>query len=218
MNLDASSHYEAHLRHAYAHLVADDILGPVVERVGPCALRPAWDREPFESLVRAIAFQQLHGKAANAILGRFIALFDPPFPTPAQILALDDNVGRACGFSASKIAAIRDIAEKAAAGLVPSRAEAEAMADEDLIGRLITIRGVGQWTVEMMLISTLGRLDVWPTDDFGVKNSLKRLYQLDAMPRKAWMVEIARPWRPYRSMVSWYLWRMADIATMADSP
>ena len=216
MNLDASSHYVAHLRQAYAHLVADDILGPVVEQIGPCGLSPAWDREPFESLVRAIAFQQIHGRAANAILGRFIALFEPPFPKPDQILSLEESAGRACGFSANKMAAIRDIAAKAAAGLVPSRAEAEAMEDEEIITRLVSIRGVGRWTVEMLLISTLGRLDVWPTDDFGVKNGLKRLYRLETMPRKAWMDDIAYPWRPYRSMVSWYLWRMADIATMAD--
>jgi DNA-3-methyladenine glycosylase II len=185
--------------------------------VGPCTLEPAWNREPFESLVRAVAFQQLHGRAANAILGRFVALFEPPFPTPAQILDMDDQAARACGFSAAKIAAIRDIAAKAEAGLVPSRAEAETLPDEEIIARLVPIRGVGRWTVEMLLISTLGRLDVWPTDDFGVKNGLKLLFGLDAMPRKGWMNEAARPWQPYRSMVSWYLWRGADLATVEQA-
>lgn len=216
MNTKASR-YAKRLEKGEKHLASDPILGALVRRVGPCTLAPAWDREPFESLVRAVAFQQLHGRAANAILGRFIALFDPPFPTPGQILAMEDLAVRACGFSAGKIAAIRDIAAKAEAGLVPSRAEAERLDDEEIIARLVPIRGVGRWTVEMLLISTLGRLDVWPTDDFGVKNGLKRLYGLDAMPRKSWMDESSKPWQPYRSMVAWYLWRGADMATLEQT-
>ena len=149
------------------------VLRALIAAIGPCELSPAWDRSPFESLVRAVAHQQLQGKAAQAILGRFLALFAPrPFPAPAEIVAVDDATLRSVGFSGSKILAIRDIAAKASEGIVPSRQEAEALSDAELISRLVPLRGVGQWTVEMLLIFSLGRLDVFPLDDFGVRKGL----------------------------------------------
>lgn len=154
---------------AVAHLTAaDSRLAPLIRHVGACRLEPAWEREPFESLVRAVAHQQVHGRAAAAILNRFVALFPAgPFPSPEAVLAADPEALRSAGLSRGKIAAIRDIAQKACEGVVPSRAEAEGLDDEALIQRLIVLRGVGRWTVEMLLIFGLGRLDVLPVDDYG---------------------------------------------------
>jgi DNA-3-methyladenine glycosylase II len=202
--------FEARLADAISCLTASDaVMRGVIAAVGPCRLSPAWHQSPFESLVRAVAHQQLQGKAAQAILGRFLALFAPdPFPAPADILALDEAVLREVGFSRSKILAIRDIATKAEAGIVPTRDQAEALSDDELIGRLLPIRGVGRWTAEMLLIFALGRLDVFPLDDFGVRKGLKIAFGLEAMPFKREMLAMTEHWRPWRSVGTWYLWRL----------
>lgn len=208
--------FDATLRRATGALAAaDPLLAEAIARIGPCRLRPAWEREPFESLVRAVAYQQLHGRAAAAILGRFLAPFPEGFPRPEQVLALDEDGFRAAGFSRAKTAAIRDIAEKAAAGLVPGRREAESLADEEIVQRLIGLRGVGRWTVEMLLIFTLGRLDVFPLDDFGVRAGMRRLYPLEDKPARRRLAALAEPWRPYRSVASWYFWRIAETRVPA---
>jgi DNA-3-methyladenine glycosylase II len=206
--------FEAEIVRATAHLAdADAVMGEVIAAVGPCGLSPAWQSEPFESLVRAVVSQQLQRKAAQAIFGRFLALFSPaPFPTPAQLLAVDNAVLRGVGLSQNKILAMRDIAAKAQAGIVPTRLAAEVLSDAELIGQLIVIRGVGQWTVEMLLIFTMGRLDVFPVDDFGVRKGMKTAFGLDAMPAKREMLARAELWRPYRSVASWYMWRLAGGA------
>lgn len=192
---------------------ADPVMAEVVGRVGPCTLAPFWERSPYEALVRAVSHQQLQGKAADAILGRFLALFAPAaFPTPAEIEATSDAVMRGVGFSGSKVAAIRAIAAAATAGGIPERPAAETMDAEELIRRLTPIRGIGRWTVEMLLIFTLGRLDVYPVDDFGVKNGIRVAYGLSDMPTKAQMGELGERWQPYRSIASWYLWRVAERA------
>ncbi|ODU55462.1 MAG: hypothetical protein ABS99_07415 [Acetobacteraceae bacterium SCN 69-10] len=143
---------------ATRHLMqADPVLAALIRRVGRCRLAKE-PGEPYTALVNAIAHQQLHGRAARTILGRFLALYpDGAFPTPAQILSTPDTAMRACGFSAGKTAAIRDIAAKAAEGVVPTRRAAARLSDAALIERLTVIRGVGRWTVEMLLIFTLGR-------------------------------------------------------------
>lgn len=196
---------------AVDHLMAADlVLAGLINRVGACGLSPFWSRSPFESLVRSVAYQQLQGRAAAVILGRFLALFDAAFPSPADIARLDDEAMRAVGFSRSKIAAIRDIAVHAENGLVPDRATAETMDDAELIARLTAIRGVGPWTVEMLLIFTLGRLNVLPVDDFGVRNGIRLTYALDAPPSRNDVLSRGEVWRPYRSVASWYLWRAAE--------
>ena len=168
---------------AALHLRRDPVLAKVVAGIGPCTLRPV-KREPYEALVRAIAHQQVHGRAAEAILGRFLLMFPGhAFPPPELVLAADPDAVRACGFSAAKLAAIRDIAEKAAGGLVPTRRASHRIPDEALIERLCAIRGVGRWTVEMLLIFTLGRADVLPVDDFGVREGWKVAAGLEAQPR-----------------------------------
>lgn len=185
----------------------------LIRRVGPCGLVPERKREPFEALVRAIAHQQLHGKAAATITARFIALYPGmDFPTPAMILATGDEAMRGCGFSGSKVAAIRDIARHASEGLVPSRRAAMRLSDEVLIDRLTQIRGVGRWTVEMLLMFTLGRPDILPIDDFGVREGWRLLHGLDEQPKPRALAELGLLYAPYRSTASWYLWRAADEA------
>ena len=201
---------------AQDHLTASHAaFGPLIARIGPPP-PPEPRREPYEALIRSIAHQQLHGNAARAILARFYALFPPGphqtpnHPTPAQVMDAKDGALRACGFSATKIAAIRDICDKALAGVVPSAAEAETLSDEDLIARLVTIRGVGRWTVEMVLISALARPDVLPVDDFGVREGWKLLNRLELQPKPKQLAEIGAAWAPYRSTAAFYLWRAAD--------
>ncbi|MBW8268780.1 DNA-3-methyladenine glycosylase family protein [Caldovatus aquaticus] len=203
---------------ALRHLRRDPVLRPVIRAVGPCTLKPV-RREPYEALVRAIAHQQVHGRAAEAILGRFLALYPGvPFPTPGMVLATSAETLRACGFSASKVAAIRDIAEKAAAGVVPTRRSAARLSDAALIERLVAIRGVGRWTVEMLLIFTLGRPDVLPVDDFGVREGWRVAAGLAAQPRPRVLAAIGEAWAPFRTTAAWYLWRAAEAARRGQVP
>lgn len=195
---------------ASAHLAAIDAdWARLVAQVGPCTLAADTTSEPYQALVRAVAYQQLHGRAAEAILGRLLALYpDAPFPAPAQLLATDFERLRACGLSARKIETLQGLAAGALSGLVPSRAAAEGMDDEALIQRLVSLRGIGRWTVEMLLIFSLGRLDVLPADDFGVRNGYRRLKTLDALPTPREVARAGLPWRPWRSVAAWYLWRV----------
>ncbi|MFW7268099.1 DNA-3-methyladenine glycosylase family protein [Gluconacetobacter sp. Hr-1-5] len=194
---------------------ADPDLAALVARTGPCGLRVEADRAPYEALISAIAHQQLHGRAALAILGRLVALAGGAFPTPEALLALPEADLRACGLSGTKIRAIRGVAQARLDGVVPSRHEAESMTDEDLIARLTTLRGVGRWTVEMLLIFSLGRTDVMPVDDFGVREGWRVIKRLDTQPRPAELAALTRDWSPYRSAAAWYLWRAAEAAKAA---
>lgn len=195
------------------HLSTDPRFAALIRRVGPPRLEIDKGRDLYEALVRAIAHQQLHGKAAETILGRFAALYpDQPFPTPTQVLATSDEALRGCGFSGSKVAAIRDVCAKSVDGVIPSRRSAARLTDEALIERLVSIRGVGRWTVEMLLIFTLGRPDVLPIDDFGVREGYRVLYGLDAQPKPRALAEIGLAWAPYRSLATWYLYRAVEEA------
>ena len=185
----------------------------LVKAHGPCGLSPEMKRSPYEALVSAVAHQQLHANAAQAILKRFRALYPKVrFPKPEQVLASDDATLRGTGFSFGKIAAIRDIAAKTSSGLIPSRAAALKLSDEELITRLVEVRGVGQWTVEMLLIFTLGRTDVFPADDYGVRTGFRAIMKHDEMPKPRALREHAEHWKPHRSIAAWYLWRAADAA------
>jgi len=197
---------------ALKHLRRDPVLKAVIRQIGPCTLRPV-KREPYEALVRAIAHQQVHGRAAEAILGRFIALYPGhDFPPAPQVLDTPAEAMRACGLSGSKVAAIRDIAEKSVGGLVPTRRGAARLEDEALIERLVAIRGVGRWTVEMLLIFTLGRQDVLPVDDFGVREGYRVATGAEAQLKPKELAAIGQGWGPWRSIAAWYLWRTADAA------
>ncbi len=197
---------------ARRHLVAiDPAMAGLCARIGACRLVVRRQMGLYKSLVRAIAHQQLHGRAAEMILGRFLALYPgEAFPAPALVLATEETVLRGCGFSGGKIAAIRDIARNAAAGVVPTRNAAARLSDDALIERLTPIRGVGRWTVEMLLIFTLGRPDVLPVDDFGVREGFRLLHDLPEQPKPRALAAIGEAWAPYRSTAAWYLWRAAD--------
>jgi DNA-3-methyladenine glycosylase II len=187
----------------------DDDWARHIQAVGPCRLEPKPARAPYEALVRAIAYQQLHARAADAILGRLIALTPQgSFPTAAQLLGFDVEVLRGCGFSANKVATLLGIAQASLDGVVPDYPAALDMDDESLIERLTSLRGVGRWTVEMLLIYTLERNDVLPADDFGVRDGYRRLKGHDVQPTRKQMIEIGQVWRPYRSVAAWYLWRV----------
>jgi DNA-3-methyladenine glycosylase II len=200
-------------RVAVRHLSrVDPVMGALIRRVGPCGLAVR-KHSPFETLVRAIAHQQVHGRAARAILGRFIALFPGRrFPTPADIVGVSARKMRRAGFSRAKIRSIKDIARKARAGVVPTRAECHRLSDEELIERLTALRGVGQWTVEMLLIFTLGRPDVLPVDDFGVREGFRVAYGRRSQPKPRQLRRYGERWRPHRSAAAWYLWRAVEQA------
>jgi DNA-3-methyladenine glycosylase II len=196
-----------------AHLSQDLRLAALIGRIGPPRLGVQRARSPYEALTRAIAHQQLHGRAAEAILARFMALYpEYSFPPPGHVLDTSDDVLRGCGFSGSKIASIRAIAAGAVDGTVPNRRACARLPDDALIDRLTSLRGVGRWTVEMLLIFTLGRPDVLPVDDYGVREGYRVLHGLDEQPKPRALAELALPWAPHRSLAAWYLWRAADEA------
>ncbi len=198
---------------AVSHLAAlDPDWKCLIARVGRCGLKPRPEREPYEALVRAVAYQQLHARAAESILARFLALYpDGSFPLPENLLATDVSLLRACGFSTAKAITLRGIAEGVLSGIVPSRDVAQAMTDEELIHTLVTLRGIGRWTVEMFLIHTLGRTDVLPVQDFGVREGWRVLKHLPRQPLPAELSRIGQAWSPYRSVATWYLWQAAEL-------
>jgi len=197
----------------------DKSFAALIERVGPPQLGIERGRSPYEALMRAIAHQQLHGRAARSILARFEALYAPDgFPAPERVLATQEAELRACGFSGAKIASLRAICTATLDGKVPSRRISARLSDEALIERLTLIRGIGRWTVEMLLIFTLGRPDVLPVDDFGVRDGYRVLKGLELAPKPKVLAEIGLPWSPYRSIAAWYLWRASDEGKRAKQP
>lgn len=199
---------------AHAHLSKRcKVMRRLIKAHGPCALVPEAGRSPFESLVRAVAHQQLNGTAAETILRRFRALFPGKrFPSAAQLATVQDEAMRAAGFSWAKIAALRDIAAKTLDGTVPSSRAIRSMPDAEIIERLVQVRGVGRWTVEMLLIFKLGRPDVLPVDDFGVRNGYRIAFGLTEMPKPKELMVLGEAWRPHATTAAWYLWRAADAA------
>jgi DNA-3-methyladenine glycosylase II len=199
---------------AAQHLAGvDPIMRRLIREVGPCTLKPNVRRSPFESLARAIAYQQLHDKAAESILRRFIALFPGRrFPAPDDVLAKSPRSIRAAGFSRAKTLALRDLAAKALDGTVPTGRAIARLDDESIVERLSEVRGIGRWTVEMLLIFHLGRPDVLPIDDYGVRNGFRIAYGCRAMPTAQEVRQYGERWKPYRTTASWYLWRAADRA------
>jgi DNA-3-methyladenine glycosylase II len=193
-----------------AHLAAvQPEFAGLIERIGPCTA-VVERRDLYAALVRSIAHQQLHGNAARAILGRLVAHGGGTMPAPDALAAIPDEVFRGFGFSGSKAAGIRAIAAAALDGTIPALDEADGLDDEALIGRLVTIRGVGRWTVEMLLMSTLGRPDVLPVDDFGVREGWRLVTKAEAQLKPKALAAVGAAWAPYRSTAAWYLWRAAD--------
>jgi DNA-3-methyladenine glycosylase II len=205
---------------------SDPKLARLIERAGPLTLKLSGTQSPFEALVEAIIYQQLHGKAAAAIHKRMIEGFSSiaglgVHPSPQQLLDCPNEQLRAAGLSHNKALALRDLAAKTLDGTVPTLARIRRMSDDDIIDHLIQVRGIGRWTVEMLLIFRLGRPDVLPDDDYGVRKGfaltflgLKPADKVTpaALPKPDVMRKRAERWRPWRSVASWYLWRACDLA------
>lgn len=191
---------------ALKQLRKDKDLKRVINKVGGfnLALRP--NHSPFEALAESIVYQQLNGKVAATIWGRFKGLFGPGHLRPEDVLAADIGLLRGSGLSAAKAAAMRDLSEKTVMGLVPGWADLRKLGDEDIIARMTDVRGIGRWTVEMLLIFRLGRPDIWPVDDFAVRAAYGDVFGFEKVDLKE-MRERAERWRPYRSVVAWYMWR-----------
>ena len=204
-----TSDYSSQLQLASDFLsTLDDDWACLIKAVGECTFEPKPEREPYEALIRAVAYQQLHPKAGDAIVKRLLDIYHDTFPSPAQLVAAEFDALRACGFSGRKIETIQAIAESTLSGLVPTRSEAESLSDEALIERLTELKGIGRWTVEMLLMFTMARMDILPADDFGIVEGYKRLKKLEVAPKRKEMAEIAMAWSQYRTIASWYLWRV----------
>ncbi len=193
------------------HLAASDpTLARAMERAGPFTMEIRKLHDPFEALARNIVYQQLHGNAAAAIHGRVLALFGGSKLRPEDVLNAPDENLRGAGLSGAKLAAIKDLAARTLDGTVPPLARLRRMSDAEIIEHLTKVRGIGQWTVEMLLIFRLGRPDVLPVGDFAVRKGFARAYGLDESPKPKELTEFGERWRPYRSVASWYLWRASE--------
>jgi DNA-3-methyladenine glycosylase II len=206
---------------AIAHLRAGDPkLGALIDRAGPFTLKLDHSASPFESLLESILYQQLHGKAAAAIHRRVREYFGGD-PAPQLLLDAPDEVLRACGVSTNKIRALKDLATRTLDGTVPRYAAILKMPDADIVERLTEVRGIGAWTVEMLLIFRLGRPDVLPVTDYGVRKGFaltfmrvprSRALEAGDLPKPDVIFRRARRWAPYRSVASWYMWRACHLA------
>ena len=198
---------------AIEHLCrADKTLGRLIKKVGPCTMMRRRRRAPFVALVTAVTFQQLNGTAAKTILKRVIALYPGKrFPTPEDLVNTPDERLRAAGLSRAKAAAVKDIAAKTISGIVPASRAISRMSNEEILERLTSVRGVGPWTVEMLLMFTLGRLDVLPATDYGVRKGFALTYGWKELPHPKELLEFGERWRPHRSTAAWYLWRSLDL-------
>jgi 3-methyladenine DNA glycosylase/8-oxoguanine DNA glycosylase len=198
---------------ACRHLAeTDPTLGELIARVGAYRLRPQPSQSLFAAVARAIVYQQLSGLAAATILGRVRAIYAPKrFPTPRDILATPPERLRAAGLSAAKTVALWDLAQRTLDGTVPAMARARRLSDDEIIERLIQVRGVGRWTAEMLLIFRLGRGDVLPLTDLGVRKGFALTFGVRRLPAARTIARRAERWRPYRSVASWYLWRALEL-------
>ena len=187
---------------------SDPVLARVIARIGPCSLQPDNESELFPALLRSIIFQQLHGRAAAAIHARIIALM--PNTNATALQALPDSSLRSAGLSTNKLLALRDLAARTSDGTVPTAAAAAELSDDELIARLTRVRGVGLWTVQMLLIFHLGRPDVMPGGDFGIRKAFSLLYRQGRPVKPEAILRHAKRWQPHRSVASWYLWRSLD--------
>ena len=201
----------------------DPILANLIRAAGKFTHSTSAQHSPFHSLARAIAHQQLNGIAAESIFGRFVGMYAVTGSEAALleaeiVLQTPDDKLRAVGLSFAKIASIKDLARKTIDGIVPPAEILHTLGDDEIIERITQVRGIGRWTVEMMLISRLGRPDVLPTDDFGVRNGFRLTYGLRGMPTPRALAEFGARWAPYRSVAAWYLWRAVDLHRAGKLP
>ena len=190
---------------------ADPALGGAIETFGPFAMKRQAMRTPFEALLRAIVYQQLSGRAAGAIHARVLALFEGDRPTPRALAAMSEERLREAGLSRAKAVAARDLAAKTIARVVPGAQVLRRLPDDEIVTRLVQVRGVGRWTAEMLLMSHLARPDVLPATDLGIRRGFARIQGLEELPATADLLAHGERWRPWRTVASWYLWRAADL-------
>ena len=207
--------------HDHAHQLlgaSDPRMAALIARSRRYEITPAVSVRPFDALAESIAYQQLNGKAAASIWNRVRALYPKRKRLdPAKVLATPDETLRAAGLSRAKIAAIKDLAAKTLDGTVPSSRALLRMSDDEIVTRLTTVRGIGRWTVEMLLLFDLGRPDVWPVDDYGVRKGFAKTFGKRKLPTPKQLMKHGEKWRPYRSMAAWYFWRALDESTKLQS-
>jgi 3-methyladenine DNA glycosylase/8-oxoguanine DNA glycosylase len=199
-------------KQAHLHISASDPrMAKLVARSRRYKISPAISIRPFDALAESIAYQQLNGKAAATIWNRVRALYPKrKWLDPARIIATPDDAFRSAGLSRAKTAAIKDLAAKTIDGTVPSGRALLGMSDDEIIVRLTKVRGIGRWTVEMLLLFDLGRPDVWPIDDYGVRKGFAKTFVRRKLPTPKQLMKIGEKWRPYRSVAAWYFWRALD--------
>jgi DNA-3-methyladenine glycosylase II len=208
------------LKAAISHLSKiDPVLGTLIRSwEGECELGADDACSPYESLFRSVVYQQLSGKAAGTILGRVKALYPKnAIPKPKDLLGTPDEKLRSAGLSGAKTAALKDLAAKRLEGLVPTHAGILKLSDAEIVERLCAIRGIGPWTVEMMLMFKLGRPDVLPATDYGVRKGFALTYRYAELPPPKEIMAYGERWRPYRSVAAWYMWRAIDLARAEEA-
>jgi 3-methyladenine DNA glycosylase/8-oxoguanine DNA glycosylase len=190
----------------------DPVLARLIERVGPCRFSTHKRATPFAALAQSITYQQLNGRAAGTIFGRFRAIYRPKrFPTPDALLETPDATLRTAGLSRAKIAAMKDLAAKTKDGTVPTLVRLRNMSDEEIVERLTAVRGIGTWTVEMLLMFRLGRPDILPVTDYGVRKGYSIAFRKRELPSPDDLRTRGERWRPFRSVAAWYLWRALEL-------
>ena len=208
------------MNHQHAHQLlrtSHPRMAELIRRSRRYNITPAVLIRPFDALAESIAYQQLSGKAAATIFGRVRALYPKrKWLDPEQLLATPDETLRAAGLSRAKTAALKDLAAKTIDGTVPSGRALIRMTDDEIITRLTTVRGIGRWTVEMLLLFDLGRLDVWPVDDYGVRKGFAKTFGRRKLPTPKQLMKLGEKWRPYRSVAAWYFWRALDAPEKAN--
>lgn len=211
----ATSNLPLPFDHAEAHAFlsrSDQRLAALIERVGSFHFKLDESDSVYESLLEAIVYQSISGKAAAKIFERVKSLGSSGCPTPQELLRVRTDTLRRVGLSHAKILAVKDLAQKTMEGVVPTLAEAEKMSDEELVERLISVRGIGAWTVEMFLIFRLGRPDILPIHDYGVQKGFALTYGKRRIPKPKELLKFGERWRPYRTVASWYMWRAVEMA------
>jgi 3-methyladenine DNA glycosylase/8-oxoguanine DNA glycosylase len=202
---------------AAAHLASRDAkLGELIDRVGPLQLELAATKTTFEALAESIVYQQLTGRAAATIHGRLCALFARKRPRPDLLLTMNDDALRGVGLSRGKALALRDLAARTLDGTVPTIGRLKAMTDQEIVDRLVKVRGIGPWTAEMLLIFRLGRPDVLPVHDYGVRQGFKLAYRMRELPAPKALARRGEKWRPFRTAASFYLWRAVDLSRRGE--
>ena len=189
---------------------ADEQLARLIETFGPCAWTLRSMESPYQALLRAIVYQQLSTASANAIFGRVEALFPEGEITPEAVLAMPEDSLRECGVSRPKIRYMKDLAQKTIDHVIPSLDEMTQLDDEEILERLCAVKGIGRWTVEMLLMFNLGRPDVLPSTDLVIRRGFKNIYDWKELPSIKELEKFGEVWRPYRSVASWYIWRFED--------